>query len=177
MFVLFSDVQRHSPGLAEDSLSPHQRLLDEGQELFVQEDPPVEFKSYKRRFYILLLFSVIGFSQYCAWNTYGPIATTAKLVFDWTNTEIAFLASMDPITYLCTMLFFSWMMDEKGIGWKINRAWCSSELLSLTSEWQRIALCILYQMVENQTLPRRLFCFALGTDISFFFFKLLLFLL
>jgi len=115
VFGLFTDVQRHSPELAEDSLSPHQRLLGENKELFAQDDPPVEFKSYKRRFYILLLFSVIGFSQYCAWNTYGPIATTTKLVFDWTNTEIAFLASMDPITYLCTMLFFSWMMDEKGI--------------------------------------------------------------
>lgn len=73
------------------------------------------YKSYKRRFYIVLLFSLISFSQYCAWNTFGPIATTAKMVFGWTNTQVAILASMDPITYLCSMLFFSWMMDEKGI--------------------------------------------------------------
>lgn len=80
-----------------------------------EDEPAVEFKSYKRRFYILLLFALIGFTQYCAWNTYGPIATTAKMVFGWSNTHIAILASMDPITYLCTMQFFSWMMDEKGI--------------------------------------------------------------
>ncbi|EDO40262.1 predicted protein, partial [Nematostella vectensis] len=70
---------------------------------------------FRRRFYILFLFSIISFAQYCAWNTYGPIATTAKTVFDWSNTEIAVLASMDPITYLVTMLFFSWMMDVKGL--------------------------------------------------------------
>ncbi|KAL9954760.1 hypothetical protein ACROYT_G042335 [Oculina patagonica] len=110
-----NDVQRRSPEHAKDSLSSDKRLLDDDNVHFVQDDPPVEFKSYKRRFYILLLFSVISFSQYCAWNTYGPIATTAKMVFGWTNTEIAFLASMDPITYLCSMFFFSWMMDEKGL--------------------------------------------------------------
>lgn len=80
-----------------------------------EDEPAVEFKSYKRRFYILLLFALISFTQYCAWNTYGPIATTAKMVFGWSNTHIAILASMDPITYLCTMQFFSWMMDEKGL--------------------------------------------------------------
>ena len=110
----FTGVQRRPPELAEDSPSSDKRLLGEDNVHFSQDDPPVEFKSYKRRFYILLLFSVISFSQYCAWNTYGPIATTAKMVFDWTNTEIAFLASMDPITYLCSMFFFSWMMDVKG---------------------------------------------------------------
>ncbi|KAJ7390831.1 Solute carrier 49 member 4 [Desmophyllum pertusum] len=105
------DVQRRSSEHGEDSLSSDKQLLSDDKE----HDTPVEFKSYKRRFYILFLFSVISFSQYCAWNTYGPIATTAKMVFGWTNTEIAFLASMDPITYLCSMLFFSWMMDEKGL--------------------------------------------------------------
>lgn len=64
---------------------------------------------------MLLLFALVAFTQYCAWNTYGPIATTAKAVFNWSNTEIAILASMDPITYLITMMFFSWMMDVKGL--------------------------------------------------------------
>lgn len=105
------DFHRRSPEQEDEYL-----LSTDKREVSFDDEPTVEFKSYKRRFYILLLFSVIGFSQYCAWNTYGPIATSAKMVFGWTNTEIAFLASMDPITYLCTMLFFSWMMDEKGTG-------------------------------------------------------------
>lgn len=109
------DLQRYSPERAEDSLSSDTVLLTDDKGSYLTDDPPVEVKSYKRRFYILLLFSVISFSQYCAWNAYGPIATTAKMVFNWTNTEIAFLASMDPITYLCSMFFFSWLMDEKGL--------------------------------------------------------------
>ena len=107
-----------SKGVQRCSCKPDDEYLlssDITRDLSFEDEPAVEFKSYKRRFYILLLFSVIAFSQYCAWNTYGPIATTTKMVFGWTNTQIAFLASMDPITYLCTMQFFSWMMDEKGI--------------------------------------------------------------
>ena len=112
-----SELQRYSftPD-QEHLLTSNERFLAAAaeQSLGDEDEPAVEFKSYKRRFYILLLFSLISFCQYCAWNTYGPIATTAKVVFGWSNTQIAFLASMDPITYLCTMHFFSWMMDEKG---------------------------------------------------------------
>lgn len=113
----FEDAQRNS--LTPDQehlLSTKERFLAAPGEHSLEDDKPaIEYKSYKRRFYILFLFSVISFCQYCAWNTYGPIATTAKWVFGWSNTQIAFLASMDPITYLCTMHFFSWMMDEKGL--------------------------------------------------------------
>lgn len=122
------DYKRHSRRCQEVqrySFTPDQEHLLMSNERFLgaaaeqsfgdEDEPAVEFKSYKRRFYILLLFSLISFCQYCAWNTYGPIATTAKVVFGWSNTQIAFLASMDPITYLCTMHFFSWMMDEKGL--------------------------------------------------------------
>lgn len=73
-----------------------------------------EIRSYKRRFYILLVFALSGFSQYCAWNAFGPISGTVKAVFGWGNAEIALLASLDPITYLLTIIFFSWMMDVKG---------------------------------------------------------------
>ena len=80
-----------------------------------EDNAPRLIRVYKRRYWMLLIFALTAFSQYCAWNTYGPIATTAKTVFHWSNTEIAILASMDPITYLITMIFFSWMMDVKGL--------------------------------------------------------------
>ena len=96
----------------DDSLSSCETLLDEGTE---GAEDAVAIRVYRRRFWILLVFSAVSFCQYCAWNTFGPIAMTSKLVFDWSNTEIAILASMDPITYLFTMLLFSWLMDAKGI--------------------------------------------------------------
>lgn len=105
---------RHADARQFYSEQENQELLSDTKDHSFDE-PAVGYKSYKRRFYIVLLFSLISFSQYCAWNTFGPIATTAKMVFGWTNTQVAILASMDPITYLCSMLFFSWMMDEKGL--------------------------------------------------------------
>lgn len=70
---------------------------------------------YKRRYYILLTFSMIAFMQYCCWNTFGPISTTCIEVFQWSEQEIALMASLDPITYILTIYFFSWMMDVKGL--------------------------------------------------------------
>jgi len=72
-------------------------------------------KTYKRRYYILALFALTAFMQYCCWNSFGPISTTCMLVFDWTEAEIAFMASLDPFTYIITMLMFSWLMDVKGL--------------------------------------------------------------
>ncbi|XP_048586590.1 uncharacterized protein LOC5511917 isoform X2 [Nematostella vectensis] len=103
--------------LDDEDCSPEHSLLQISTPPDVKSErtEPRDIRVFRRRFYILFLFSIISFAQYCAWNTYGPIATTAKTVFDWSNTEIAVLASMDPITYLVTMLFFSWMMDVKGL--------------------------------------------------------------
>ena len=37
------------------------------------------------------------------------------IVFEWTESEIALMASLDPFTYIFTIYFFSWAMDVKGI--------------------------------------------------------------
>lgn len=79
-----------------------------------QKERHVEIKTYKRRFYVLLLFSMTSFMQYCCWNTFGPISTTSMQVFDWNEGEIAIMASLDPFTYLISIFFFSWLMDVKG---------------------------------------------------------------
>ena len=79
-----------------------------------EENEGDKVRTYKRRFYILFVFSLSSFAQYCAWNAFGPISRTTKAVFGWGNAEIALLASLDPITYILTMMFFSWLMDVKG---------------------------------------------------------------
>jgi len=91
-----------------DSLSNiNQKLVD-------SPSPPTETRTYKCRFYILTIFSLTAFMQYCSWNAFGPISSTCMKVFDWSESEIAFMASLDPITYIFTIYFFSWMMDVKG---------------------------------------------------------------
>ncbi|XP_077993120.1 solute carrier family 49 member 4 homolog [Glandiceps talaboti] len=71
---------------------------------------------YKRRWYILLLFSFTAFTQGLTWNTWGPIADTAKVVLPgWENSDIALLTNWGPITYIITAFVFSWLMDVRGL--------------------------------------------------------------
>lgn len=101
----------HIDHISHEDVSLYEK--EDIEEAYDDEDEG-NIRTYKRRFYILLVFALSAFAQYCAWNAFGPIAGTVKAVFGWGNAEIALLASLDPITYLLTMIFFSWMMDVKG---------------------------------------------------------------
>lgn len=70
---------------------------------------------YKRRWYILTIFSLIAGVQAAAWNTWGPITGSAEDVFGWSVGTIALLENWGPIAYIVSFLFFSWLMDVKGM--------------------------------------------------------------
>ena len=71
---------------------------------------------YKRRWYILILFSFTAFTQGATWNTWAPIADTVKAVLPgWTNADIGLLTNWGPIAYIITAVPFSWLMDVKGL--------------------------------------------------------------
>ncbi|KAL9967772.1 hypothetical protein ACROYT_G026064 [Oculina patagonica] len=70
---------------------------------------------YKRRWYILTIFSLIAGVQAAAWNTWGPITGSAEDVFGWSDGTIALLENWGPIAYIVSFLFFSWLMDVKGL--------------------------------------------------------------
>ena len=70
---------------------------------------------YKRRWYILTIFSLIAGVQAAAWNTWGPITGSAEDVFGWSDGTIALLENWGPIAYILSFLFFSWLMDVKGM--------------------------------------------------------------
>jgi len=69
---------------------------------------------YHRRWYILIIFSLIAGLQGCVWNTWGPITGSAEAVYGWSNGTIALLENWGPITYILSFLLFSWLMDVKG---------------------------------------------------------------
>ena len=69
---------------------------------------------YKRRWYIMLLFSLIALNQTSVWNTWNPLTQSVQLAFNWTISDVALLANWGCITYVLSMPFFSWMMDVKG---------------------------------------------------------------
>ncbi|XP_070536564.1 solute carrier family 49 member 4-like [Ptychodera flava] len=71
---------------------------------------------YKRRWYILVVFSFTAFMQSMTWNTWGPIADTVESVLPgWSNSDIGLLTNWGPIAYIVTALPFSWLMDVKGM--------------------------------------------------------------
>ncbi|XP_070536569.1 solute carrier family 49 member 4 homolog isoform X2 [Ptychodera flava] len=71
---------------------------------------------YKRRWYILVVFSFTAFMQSMTWNTWGPIADTVESVLPgWSNSDIGLLTNWGPIAYVISALPFSWLMDVKGM--------------------------------------------------------------
>ena len=75
---------------------------------------PIETKVYKRRWYILLVFSFSAMIQGGLWNTWGPIAESSEEAFGWTDGDIALFANWGPIAYLIATFPFAWLIDTKG---------------------------------------------------------------
>lgn len=71
-------------------------------------------KVYKKRWYILALFSIVASLNNVIWNSWGPIQGTAQTVFGWDETTITLLADWGPISYVVAVVPMSWLMDEKG---------------------------------------------------------------
>ena len=71
-------------------------------------------KIYSRRWYLLLLFALVGFTQNMVWNTWGPITDSVKVVFDWSNADIATFANVGNVLFVIMAFPASWMLDVLG---------------------------------------------------------------
>ena len=69
---------------------------------------------YKRRWYILILFGMILLVQNVVWNTWGPIAQSAKVVFEWSDSQIGQFANMGNIAYLVTVFPICYLIGKLG---------------------------------------------------------------
>ncbi|XP_020625238.1 disrupted in renal carcinoma protein 2 homolog isoform X2 [Orbicella faveolata] len=72
-------------------------------------------KVYKRRWYILTIFSIVAALNNLIWNTWGPIQGTSQVVFGWDNTTITLLADWGPISFVVAVVPMCWLMDMKGL--------------------------------------------------------------
>ena len=71
-------------------------------------------KVYKRRWYILIVFSICASLNNLIWNTWGPIQGTSQVVFGWDNTTITLMADWGPISFVVAVVPMCWLMDMKG---------------------------------------------------------------
>uniref|UniRef100_K1QKA8 Disrupted in renal carcinoma protein 2-like protein n=1 Tax=Magallana gigas TaxID=29159 RepID=K1QKA8_MAGGI len=80
-------------------------------------DPDAETHVYKRRWYILLAYSLLACTQGGYWNTWGPIAASSEDAFGWSDADIALLSNWGPISYVLATFVMSWVVDVKGLRW------------------------------------------------------------
>ncbi|XP_064082216.1 solute carrier family 49 member 4-like isoform X2 [Macrobrachium nipponense] len=81
-----------------------------------EEATPQSFKTYKRRFWILGVFSFLAFFQNLQWNLWGSLSESVDFVFDgFGSGTVAMIANWGTITYLLFSYPCAWIMDKKGI--------------------------------------------------------------
>ncbi|KAH3703469.1 hypothetical protein DPMN_078505 [Dreissena polymorpha] len=80
----------------------------------VQEPTPTT-AVFKRRWYIIFVFSLGNFIQAMAWNTWGPITESAEVTFDWQDSNIGMLANYGNIAFMVTVIPMCYFMDVKGL--------------------------------------------------------------
>lgn len=82
---------------------------------------------YKRRWWLLLAFAISGFTQNVVWNTWGPIAQSAKEVFGWSDGQIGMFPNLGNIAFIFTVFLASYFLDEKGL--RISVVICDALIL------------------------------------------------
>ncbi|XP_046573353.1 solute carrier family 49 member 4 homolog [Haliotis rubra] len=94
-------------------------------------DSTGNIQSYKRRWYVLMVFSFAALLQAAVWNTFGPIAQSAKAVFGWSDANIGMLNNWGNIVYIVFMFPVAWLMDVKGL--RVSMLLCSVVLVFTTA--------------------------------------------
>ncbi|XP_046573338.1 solute carrier family 49 member 4 homolog [Haliotis rubra] len=121
-----SDKENKKP--SERKASMASRVLDENSPLL---DPSRNITCYKRRWYVLVVFSYAALLQTAVWNTFGPIAQSAEAVFGWSDANIGMLNNWGNIVYVVSMFPVAWLMDVKGL--RVSMLLCSVLLVFTTA--------------------------------------------
>lgn len=96
--------------------------LSERAPLLSPTSPSTPVLTYKRRWYILALFSLLAVLQDAIWNTWGPIDHTAKIAYGWSDDLIALLANYGSIMYVVAFIPAVYSI-EKDL--RTAMLWCS----------------------------------------------------
>ena len=74
------------------------------------------YVSYPQRFYVLLIFSFLGFNQSLKWITFSPIARNVEAYYNVTESTVDLLLNWGPITFLpCLPLTYILLSTRHGL--------------------------------------------------------------
>ena len=80
-----------------------------------------ETKVYKKRWYILAMFSLLCLGQGIVYNTWSPIQSTARAVYKWDSFMIDLMPALGCIAPCFTIVPLGWLMDVKGMCKEVSR--------------------------------------------------------
>ena len=93
-----------------------------------------EIKVYKKRWSILLLFSLVAIMQDTIWDTWNPIDRTATIVYGWSDDLIELLSNYGYILYIIAFLPVLGILKTS-----LRKAMCfSAFLMTLGTMWRAL---------------------------------------
>ena len=81
-----------------------------------EKSVPNKYVVYKRRWAMLLLFSVLSLANALLWITYSPISTLIIDYYGVDSTTVNSLSLVYMIVYIPLTQLSSWLIDVKGLG-------------------------------------------------------------
>ena len=73
-----------------------------------------DLQVYRRRWYILAVFSGVAFMQGGLGNVWVVIAQSTETAFGWTDATVSLMQNWMYLTYLVGFLPFAWLIDRHG---------------------------------------------------------------
>ncbi|RMX42844.1 hypothetical protein pdam_00005147 [Pocillopora damicornis] len=128
------------------------REVDETAHLVVNSSPDdIEhrmaagsIKVYKRRWYILIIFTLLNTTGNILWNTWPPIQETCQLVLGWNKTNVLIIGALQALGSIISIVPSAWLLDTKGLRFAVL---CSislqtfaviCELIPAHPEWRTV---------------------------------------
>ena len=71
-------------------------------------------KVYKRRWYILFIFTLLNTTGNILWNTWPPIQETCQLVFGWDKKNVLIIGALQAVGSIISIVPSAWLLDTKG---------------------------------------------------------------
>ncbi|XP_067686514.1 solute carrier family 49 member 4 homolog isoform X1 [Haliotis asinina] len=127
-------VEDHLPSTGKNGVgngyTTSNEFPNESDELSPLLDSRRHIKSYKSRWYVLMVFSYSALLHTVIWNTFGPIAQSAKAVFGWSDANVGMMTNWANIVYMISMFPMAWLMDVKGL--RVSMLLCSGLMVFLS---------------------------------------------
>jgi FLVCR family MFS transporter len=77
--------------------------------------PSAQYKVFKRRWWILFVFTLLVTQQSAFWLTYNSVGNHALTFYQTTQALINLIVALGPLVYIAVVLFTSWLMEAWGL--------------------------------------------------------------